>query len=184
MGKGVADCDLSNLYLNTKEDMPQFFLDDDSCMGPVSEELEEFRPDFLFIDVLKVVHSADENDNTSMNRVMQRVTGLTTRLNCSACIIHHEGYAGRGGSLKQRARGASSIGGWPEWVLAMSIKNPDDPQREWVRRISFESKAAASHDPIDLMISSDRTDGPIILQPVREDRVVRPAAKAEQISLQ
>lgn len=183
LGKGATGS-LDNLYLNTKEDMPQFALDNDEYMIPVMEELDLFRPDFIFIDVLKVVHGCEENDNTAMNKVMQQVTNMTTRLNCSACVVHHQGYAGRGGSLKQRSRGASAIGGWPEWVMAMNIVNPEDPQKEWVRRVEFETKIAAPHDPVDFVIWSEKEDGPISLKTVREDKVIRPAEKPSQLPLQ
>lgn len=168
IGKGYTGdpAMLANLWINTREDMPQFALDNDEYMRCIMDDLNEFRPEMIFLDVLKVMHGSDENDNTAMHRIMSHVTGMTTSLGCSACIVHHQGYATRGGSLKLRARGASAIGGWPEWVLGLSITNSEDPQKEWIRRVDFESKMAAPHDPVEFMIWSEREDGPLALRPL------------------
>jgi len=181
--RGVKYADLDHLYLNTREDLPQFYLDDDSYLIPVMENLEEFQPDIVFFDVLKVMHGSEENDNTAMHKVMSQVTNLTTKLKCAACIVHHEGYSGRVGSLKGRARGASAIGGWPEWVMAIGITNPTDPQREWIRKIEMESKAGPAHDPVEFVIWSDVEDGPITLKPVKETVVAKKPEKPVQMPL-
>lgn len=158
------------LMMNSKREMPMFTFDSEENIRTVMRDLEKFGPDVIIFDVLKVLHGSEENDNTAMHKVMDKITRMTTALNCQAIVVHHEGKADTGGgSLKKRARGASAIGGWPEWVFALSIKNPLDPQSEWIRRVEFETKMAAPLNPIDFMIDSREGFSPLRLRVIENE---------------
>jgi hypothetical protein len=163
--------------------MPEFALDSDEYMQVVMEDLDAFQPELLILDVLNVLHAAEENDNTAMRRVMRQVENMSQRLHCAIAILHHEKKGEKEyGSLKGRARGASAIGGWAQWVFALGITNPGDPQREWVRKVEFESKACAPHEPIEFMIDAPNAES-ICLLPVGSN-VGRTQQYPSQISLQ
>ncbi len=158
-GKGIpVDID-DYLWVNSREEMAQFSLDNDEQMAEILNELENFAPDLIIMDVLNVLHGAEENDNTAMRQVMRQIVNLHERLGrCSIAVLHHESKStlNRGGSLKKRARGASAIGGWAEWVFAIDVQNPDEPDKsQWVRRVEFESKAGAPAPAVEFMIYSE-----------------------------
>lgn len=151
--KGILS-DLDNLLVNTRHQMPYFRIESDECMRTVCKELADFGPDLIILDVFNVIHDAEENDNTGMRKVMNRLSELQERTKSAICVAHHYSKNGGSGSLISKCRGASSIMGWAEWVMGIEILNPNEPQREWVRRTNFETKACSPHDPIDWMIDS------------------------------
>jgi hypothetical protein len=147
------------LWINSREEMSDFSLTNDEQMSEILNELEKFQPDLIIMDVLNVLHGAEENDNTAMRNVMRQLVNLHERLGrCSIAVLHHESKSNlnRGGSLKKRARGASAIGGWAEWVFAIDIVNADEPDKsQWIRRVEFETKAGAPADGVEFMIQSE-----------------------------
>ncbi len=58
------------------------------------------------------------------------------------------------GSIFRRIRGATAIHGWTEWALGVSVTNSEEPGREWIRKVEFETKAACSADPVYFRIEA------------------------------
>lgn len=55
-----------NLYINTRQQTPEFRLENDDQLSEIIEAMSRRRIEFAIFDVFNVLHSADENDNTEM----------------------------------------------------------------------------------------------------------------------
>lgn len=134
---------IENLYVNSRQQSPQLLVDDDRQLNELLDALRIVKPEFAFFDVLNVLHTADENDNTEMRGVMRKFSAIQEEIKCGIGLIHHFGKdAGR--SMTKRLRGASSIAGWMEWLIGISMH--DDKTK--VRRMEFELKAAEPPPPV------------------------------------
>lgn len=145
-----------NLYLNTRAQSDQLMVDDDEQMAELKRALLACKIEFAIFDVLNVLHQADENDNTEMRRVLSRLSQLKADTGCSIGLVHHyakvpPGLAQQTVSPWQRLRGASSILGWSEWLIGISME--DEAQQ--IRRMEFELKAAQPPQPIYWKITSE-----------------------------
>ncbi len=63
------------LCVNSREQSPEFRVDKADFLGPMIAELKAIQPEFVILDVLNVLHSADENDNTEMRAVVEELSG-------------------------------------------------------------------------------------------------------------
>lgn len=156
-GRGLDPNRVSeNLYLNTRAQSDQLMVDNEDQMAELKRALVARKIEFALFDVLNVLHSADENDNTEMRRVLSRLSQLKADTGCSIGLVHH--YAKLPASVSpaavspwQRLRGASAILGWTEWLIGISVV--DDVQQ--IRRMEFELKAAQPPDPIHWKIETE-----------------------------
>ena len=80
----------------------------------------------LILDPLICFHTAAENDNSAMRRVLDRVTVLCRQTHCSAIISHHFGKPREGmEDVGHRSRGASAIRDWTDTLITLSPKKAD-----------------------------------------------------------
>jgi hypothetical protein len=96
--------------------------------------------------VLNRLHQRNENDNTEMAQVVQRISRMGQEAGCAIGIIHHVSKENGGGRFFTRIRGASAIHGWTEWSIGLGIENPNEAKP--IRRAEFETKAAEGASPI------------------------------------
>jgi 5S rRNA maturation endonuclease (ribonuclease M5) len=143
------------LYVNSKDQSPQFKLDVPEQLAEMMSALKALKPDFVILDVLNILHSADENDNTEMRKVLDHANLISTEVKCSICVLHHFNKDAKNGRLTQRIRGAGALAGWVEWVIGLHrvSDNTDDPSR-WAE---FELKAASAPNRVYFSIRSDDT---------------------------
>ena len=59
-----------NLYINTRQQSKQLLLDNSEQMAELLTELLIVKPEFLILDVLNVLHTANENDNSRCARYL------------------------------------------------------------------------------------------------------------------
>jgi biotin operon repressor len=89
--------------------------------------------DVLIIDPLgplMAAHGMDENSNTDIRRLLNGLTALKTEAGISELIVvHHAGH-----QASRRSRGASVLGDWPDVIVNLRNKDPDNPSG--VRSIS------------------------------------------------
>jgi hypothetical protein len=172
-GKGIQeDEDPSGwLWINTREQLGDFDVDNDEQVAHMTEDLKERGVEFAIFDVLNRLHNRDENNNTEMAQVVKRLGQIGQDAGCSIGVIHHVSKETGGGRFFTRIRGATSIHGWTEWSIGFSIENPGE--KKMIRRAEFETKAAESCAPISFTIehgggnlSLVRTDaGPAAFDP-------------------
>ena len=147
-GRSMMPENLSNLWINSKEQSPRFRIDDPALLSPMIARIKDLGSEVIILDVMNILHSADENDASQMRSVMDALTFLHTETGAGVCVVHHFNKSGDG-SLTQRLRGSSAIAGWAEYVVAVDRK-ADGP-----RTVRFESKSAASPEPIQFWVESE-----------------------------
>lgn len=143
----------TNLYVNTRSQTPGLMLDNEDEMNELMAAVKGLRLEFLILDVFNVLHSADENDNTEMRKVLNHCKRIQDETRASIAILHHFGKE-QGGSITQRLRGASAIAGFAEWIIGISMADEDTR----VRRMEFELKAACPPEPIYFHIKAGETE--------------------------
>jgi hypothetical protein len=133
----------TNLHFNTRAQSPQLLLDNEEQVEEMMNALHTFKPEFVIFDVFNVLHCADENDNSEMRDVLRRLSRIQAEVKCGIGVVHHYNK-NETGSITQRVRGASSISGWCEWNIGLSVAD----EQTHTRKMEFELKAATPPDPI------------------------------------
>jgi hypothetical protein len=149
-----------NLYINTRQQTPEFRLENDDQLGEIIEAMSQRRIEFAIFDVFNVLHSADENDNSEMREVMAKLSGISRKVGCGLGVVHHFNKLDSG-SITKRLRGSSAIAGWAEWMIGISRAGQDE-----IRKMEFELKAGASPDPVHFLIQCEEANGIAHLKPV------------------
>ena len=144
------------LWLNTMDQSPLFHLDNFEHVDPLIKELQMEQFDLVIFDVLRNLHSGDENDNTVMAAVMAALTQIQTEARCGVLLLHHISKA-QSTNVFRDARGAGAIHGWTEWGVGLTVVDETVPRRQWVRKVEFELKYACPADPVHFMIVGDET---------------------------
>lgn len=146
MGRGIMPDSLSGLWVNSKAQSPYFRLDRDDLVDSMILAIKKHGCRFAILDVMNVLHGADENDASQMRKVMDSLTRIHIETGAGLCVLHHFNKSDSG-SITQRLRGSSAIAGWAEYIIAVE---PGD-----VRKASFELKAACAPDPLSIFIESE-----------------------------
>lgn len=145
------------MWVNTRLQTPTFLLSDDLQVCRLIEEFRREKIEFACFDVFRKLHNEDENDNQSMSKVLDQLTRIQNEAGCAIALVHHTSKD-LNGSIFRRIRGASAIHGWTEWALGVSVINPEVSNRNWTRKIEFETKAACASDPVYVNIE-EQGDG-------------------------
>lgn len=160
------------IYVNSKDQSPVFKLDVPEQLAEMMAALKILKPDIAILDVLNILHSADENDNTEMRKVLDCANLISTEVQCSICVLHHFNKDVKQGRLTQRIRGAGALAGWVEYVVGIHRVSENSEERG--RMAEFELKAASAPDKVYFTIDSDeispRTTIRIDDPPVRASR--------------
>jgi len=117
-------------YINAKGMSPKIMLDNDLEVKALIEDLRKYRTEFLIMDVMRVLHSANENDNTEMQRVIDVLNQIQDSTGVSICLVHHDNKR-EDATLTERARGASAIAGGAEFICGVRVVEEDDHIREF-----------------------------------------------------
>ncbi|MFF0552009.1 AAA family ATPase [Streptomyces sp. NPDC004311] len=91
------------LYVMVEEELN---LADPASLEQLAEDITAVSstPRLLVIDTQSLaIQGVEENDNTGMNEVMQKLKRLSKTLGCFVLLVHHTGYA-----TEERGRGASA----------------------------------------------------------------------------
>ena len=134
----------TNLYVNTRAQTPSFMLDNDGEVRNLIAALRERKIEFCILDVLNVLHRADENDNSQMADVLRKAKRIQDETGAALGIIHHFNKSDAATRITRRLRGASAIAGFAEWVIGISMADEENG----IRKMEFELKAGAAPDPI------------------------------------
>lgn len=126
--KMFAECNCSQSIKNNisfvaskNNIMPSGDFNDNEFISKISEVVNSGAHDVLIIDPLISFHNEDENANTQMRRVLDRVKSLGVQTNTSILIVHHSGK-GTQGTNYSGGRGASSIGDWASSSVELKRK--------------------------------------------------------------
>jgi hypothetical protein len=128
------------MLVNTRRQLADFKVTTDGHLQQLIDELNEFRAEFLVLDVFRSLHDSEENDNTEVQQVLQRINRIQNECGCAVALVHHINKVSSDNIFKG-LRGASAIHGWMEWGIGISVLNPDEEDKaKYVRKLEFESK--------------------------------------------
>jgi len=173
--RGLSASDLDGwLYINAKGLKPKLMLDYPDDVTALIADMKRYQTEFLILDVMRVLHGAEENDNTEMQKVIDVLNSIQTETGSSICLIHHDNKREEA-TLTERARGASAIAGWAEFICGIKVVDESD----WTREFQCELKAAIAPDKFYFRIL-DTPEGNIELkraqwEPPRKGRAGRAA---------
>lgn len=130
-------------YINAKGMRPRFMLDNEDEVKVLITDLKRYQTEFLILDVMRVLHEAEENDPTEMQKIVSVLNRIQDETGCSICTVHHEkkGHT-EDLTLTERARGASSIGGYAEFICGISLVD----RATWTRDFEYDLKADVPSD--------------------------------------
>lgn len=145
-GRGIDSAIINrDLFFNTHKQRQNFSLDTDEDVEDAAKALKEDGIEFCIVDVLNKIHSADENSNTEMTKVMAKFDYIRDISGSQIAIIHHDTKSSMPGSKKPR--GASAIDSWWDWKVSIS----PDPKDDSLKEVFFSTKATKPHQ--SMMVS-------------------------------
>lgn len=118
------------LYVNAKGLKPKIMLDYPDEVARLISDLKRHGSEFLILDVMRVLHSQEENDNTDMQKVIDVLNRIQEEAGCSICLIHHDNKR-EDATLTERIRGASAIAGYAEFICGIRLVDDTDLTREF-----------------------------------------------------
>jgi hypothetical protein len=140
-----------NLYINSRRETPQFFLDCEEDIQELVFDIKRLSLEFVVLDVFNRLHTADENDNQAMSAIMAQVNKLCALSGASIGIVHHYSKS-QEGNMTQRLRGAGAIGGFAEWQIGVWVEEKD----RLIRGMEFETKAAEPQESLFFQINTEK----------------------------
>ena len=142
------------IWINTMAQSPLLHVDNLEQLDALIKELQMEQFDLVIFDVLNVLHSGDENDNTVMAGVLAAIKRIQSEVRCGVLLLHHVSK-NQSGNIFRDARGAGAIHGWTEWGVGMTVVDEMAPRKEWVRKVEFELKYACPADAVHFKIVGD-----------------------------
>jgi putative DNA primase/helicase len=142
------------LYINAKGLRPKFMLDNPDEVSSLITDLKRYQSEFLILDVMRVLHSSEENDNTEMQKVIDVLNKIQDATGAQVCLIHHDNKR-EDATLTERARGASAISGYAEFITGIRVV--DDTT--WTRQFECELKASMAPEKFYWRITDTADDG-------------------------
>lgn len=104
-------------------------IDDDHGRTALFDALRLHRADIAILDPLVAIHNSEENSNTAMRAVLDRLVPLQEETGCTFIVAHHEPKNPENNSAA--SRGASAIRDWCRTMLRLTAgkAGPDGGQR-------------------------------------------------------
>ena len=155
-GKGAYMEELKGwLYINSKRETPRFSLDNPAEFKALIADLKRIEAEFVILDVFNKLHSQDENDNSKMRIVLDKIDRIYAETGAQVCTLHHWNKSAEA-SVTRRMRGAGAIAGAAEWITG--IEMVDEPTE--TRCMQFEIKGGGRIPPIYYRIldNPDKTE--------------------------
>lgn len=133
-----------NLWLNTPRQSRFLYLDSDADRKVLIENIRERGIEFIFLDVFNRLHHAEENDNTAMRQVLDKVEEIRAETGAGICLLHHRPKYTEGDSeeLSPLLRGAAAIAGFAEFIIAIDVQD----YASGLCRLRWQSKDSASSE--------------------------------------
>lgn len=129
------------LWINGRGAHPAVMLDRSDDVSALIAQLKKRRTEFLIFDVMRVLHSAEENDSTDMQaKVINPLNRIADEVGCSICMIHHSAKD-TSLAVSRNARGTSGIFGWAEFTVGIRMVDEASRTRE------FECQIKAADAP-------------------------------------
>ncbi len=168
----------TNLLVNTRDQSKNLMLDDNEQLATLITAMQEKQIEFCILDVLNVLHDADENDNSEMRRVLTRVSQIRKEVGCQICIVHHSVKDwDETKTLSQLARGSSAIAGFAEFIIGIRMV---DEERQ-TRQMRFETKSSEPSQPFYWRIRDLALTGGVVLERTDYEAAPRRTAARQKV---
>lgn len=146
------------LRFNTYKQRSKFSLQSDEDVEDIIKWIKNDGIEFCIFDVLNVLHSADENSNTEMTKVMKVFDTIRLESGSQVTVIHHTSSSVVPGT--KRPRGAGAIDSWWDWKMSIA----PTAENEAVKDVHFSTKAGKPHPPFQIVFQ-DFGDGAMRILP-------------------
>jgi RecA-family ATPase len=168
----------TNLLVNTRQQSQNLMLDNEEELVQLINVMKVKRIEFCILDVLNVLHDADENDNTEMRRILARISQIRKEVGCQICVVHHSVKDWDDTrTLSQLARGSSAIAGFAEFIVGIRMVEEETQTRQ----ARFETKSSEPLAPIYWRIM-DQADGGVVLGTVEyEDKKKTTRSRVQEL---
>ena len=124
-----------------------------TAMDDLRQLITEHEVDYVVVDPLAELHTAEENDNTGMRSILAAFRQLAKELNIAVIILHHDRKGiGLAGDV-DRMRGASALQGAARIVLTLTRMTEEEaealgiPKDERTQYIRIDN-AKANYTPL------------------------------------
>lgn len=131
-------------------------LDTERGLAAIQKHIGDCAPDVVIFDPLQWFHSQDENDNTSMHKVIKQIQLLQKEYHFASIVIHHMGKEGdfRNGRGPESQRGASVLRADADTNI--SVYRPNIRQQ---KQITVEMEFRSAENPAPLELTFDGAHG-------------------------
>ena len=97
-----------------------------AAMDALDEFCANFKPDVLMLDPFGELHSAEENDNTTIRMIMSRFRQMAATHNMAILLAHHARKGGNTPGDPDSMRGASSIVNAARIAMTLNVMTEDE----------------------------------------------------------
>ncbi|MFI6061187.1 AAA family ATPase [Streptomyces sp. NPDC051286] len=159
------------LYVMVEEELN---LADQGSLDQLAKDIRAVSstPRLLVIDTQSLaIQGVDENDNTGMNEVMQRLKVLSKSLGCFVLLVHHTGHANG-----ERGRGASAMPAALDTIIRINGSDKDG------RKISVPKvKAGREIQDRDFRLEEQANGWPVFVELSVGDALLQNLTNEEKI---
>ena len=113
----------------------QYDLLNNKCVEEMIRAVEDCGAEVFIIDPLSSFHSVNENDNSMMRSVLDKITYISRKTGAASIVLHHFGKPVKDRAESYRVRGASAIKDWCDTLITLTRKAHEN---KILRKITFE----------------------------------------------
>lgn len=144
--------DEDRLLIAVRSRLYEASLDNPAWVAGMTSRIQDRGLQFAVWDIFNRFHTAEENNNTEVRKVLDVLDNITVKTKCNHLLIHHTTKASKS------PRGASCIDGWAEFRLRLDWANKQLQRRA----LYIDGKSTEENKPI--VFSIEQANGGIILK--------------------
>ena len=128
------------MRITTKRHVADLEITTEDHLAKLIDHIRAFGAEFVVFDVFRKLYKGDENENTLIDTVLEKVNRIRAETGAAIAIVHHIRKS-ETADIFSGLRGAGVIFGWMEWGIGIRVLNPEEKDRsKWIREMEFESK--------------------------------------------
>lgn len=128
------------MRITTRRHVTDLEVTTEDHLAKLIDHIRAFGAEFVIFDVFRKLYKGDENENTLVDVVMEKLNRIRSETGAAIAVVHHIRKA-ETADIFSGLRGAGVIFGWMEWGIGIRVLNPEEKDRsKWIREMEFESK--------------------------------------------
>ena len=92
-------------------------------LAKLIDHIRAFGAEFVVFDVFRKLYKGDENENTLVDVVMEKLNRIRSETGAAIAVVHHIRKA-ETADIFSGLRGAGVIFGWMEWGIGIRVFEP------------------------------------------------------------